>query len=132
MQLIRPTTRTVRHHVPGLAGGRSSRRRFKRAVIGAVRYLSVGINRRAMTGVVGGGAALLALGAPAAASAGQVPERGGLSARLVTASPTAKSKGVHSLPLRTLNPARYAQQKAAANKAYHAWAARHPQAFGPG
>ena len=92
----------------------------------------VGTNWRALMRVVVGGAVLLAVAAPAAASAGQVPEKGGLIARLVTASPAAKSKGVHSLPLRTMNPARYAQEKTAANNAYHAWAAKHPQVFGPG
>jgi PKD repeat protein len=82
--------------------------------------------------VVIGGAAVLLLAAPAAASAGHVPEHGRLRAHLVTASPAVKSSGVHALPLRTTDPARYAREKAAANNAYQAWAAKHPQVLGPG
>jgi hypothetical protein len=117
---------------PRFPQGRSSNRLSSGAVTVLLRYLALGANRRRVMCAVVGGATLLALAAPAAASAGHVPEQGHLSARLVTASPAAKSTGVHTLSLRTLNPARYAREKAAANTAYQAWAARHPQVFGPG
>jgi hypothetical protein len=97
-----------------------------------VRYLMLGMKRRALMRVVGGTATLLALAAPAAAWAGQMPERSRLSARLVTAAPAAKPQGVRRLPLRTMNPVRYAKEKAVANRAYQAWAAKHQQVFGPG
>ena len=89
------------------------------------------IGRWGVTSAVGAIVVLLALGAPAGASATGVPAAAALRAHLVTARPEPGSP-VRSVPLRVEHPAQYTRDKAAANRRYGVWSAARSSVFGPG
>jgi hypothetical protein len=89
------------------------------------------MRRRALRSAAGCGIMVLALAAPLAASAKSVPVAATLKAKLVSAAPIPAGPA-RSVPLRVQDPARYALDKAAANRAYRSWSTAHPSVFGPG
>ena len=89
------------------------------------------IRRRALWRGAVGGIAMLAFAAPVGASAKSVPLAATLKASLVSAAPKPATAAL-SLPVRVQDPARYAREKAAAERAYGAWSVAHSSVFGPG